>query len=188
MPIDYRYSTFGPRFWAGVIDGLVFFPINLLDNYFTLPARPPYVLITWALLTYPAYWIYSVWLTAYRGQTVGKKSQEVKVMDVSEQRIPSLKQALLRDIGMIVPSTVGLIYTVYLVVTRQYFRQLSELSHWPLYVLGFANLGWFLLEIVTMLTNSKRRALHDLIAGTVVVRVNRVPALLNTETAKPPLV
>jgi len=31
---------------------------------------------------------------------------------------------------------------------------------------------WFLAEIVTMLTNARRRALHDLIAGTVIVRTN----------------
>jgi hypothetical protein len=31
---------------------------------------------------------------------------------------------------------------------------------------------WFLVEIVTMLTNGKRRALHDFIAGTVVIRTN----------------
>ena len=31
--------------------------------------------------------------------------------------------------------------------------------------------GWTLLEVLTMLTNAKRRAIHDFIAGTVVVRV-----------------
>jgi uncharacterized RDD family membrane protein YckC len=31
---------------------------------------------------------------------------------------------------------------------------------------------WFLAEVLTMLTNDKRRALHDFIAGTVVVRTN----------------
>ena len=31
---------------------------------------------------------------------------------------------------------------------------------------------WFLAEVLTMLTNEKRRALHDFIAGTVVVRTN----------------
>ena len=31
---------------------------------------------------------------------------------------------------------------------------------------------WFVLEIITMLLNKKRRALHDLIAGTVVVRTS----------------
>lgn len=31
---------------------------------------------------------------------------------------------------------------------------------------------WFIAEVLTMLTNDKRRALHDVIAGTVVIRTN----------------
>ena len=31
---------------------------------------------------------------------------------------------------------------------------------------------WFFAEVITMLTNQKRRALHDFIAGTVVIRTN----------------
>jgi hypothetical protein len=77
----------------------------------------------------------------------------------------------LRDVGAIVFSSSGLVYFVYLVVAKKYSGSDSLANHWPLLVLGFANLGWFLLEITTMFTNSKRRAFHDLIAGTVVVRV-----------------
>jgi len=172
LTVDYKYSTFSPRFWAGFVDSLVFLPVNLLDKYLSSPARTAFVLIAWAVFSYPAYWIYSVSLHAYRGQTVGKKAQHVKVLDVSEQRIPSLKQALLRDIGAIVFSSCALVYFIYLVVTKNHGGSDSLANHWPLMVLGFANLGWFLLEIVTMLTNSKRRAFHDLIAGTVVVRVD----------------
>jgi uncharacterized RDD family membrane protein YckC len=120
-----------------------------------------------------AYWIYSVSLHAYRGQTVGKKAQHIRVMDVSEEKLPSLKQAMIRDIGTIVLSSSGFSYFVYLVVTHRYTDPLSLSTSWPLYILGFANLGWFPLEIVTMFTNSKRRAFHDLIAGTVVVRVDK---------------
>ena len=110
-------------------------------------------------------------LHAYRGQTVGKKYEHVKVLDVSEQRIPSLKQAVLRDIGSVVASSVGLIYILYLLAVNRYKGPEALTGHWFVIVLGSANLVWFVLEIVTMLTNSKRRALHDLIAGTVVVRV-----------------
>jgi uncharacterized RDD family membrane protein YckC len=35
---------------------------------------------------------------------------------------------------------------------------------------NFANI-WFILEILTMFTNKKRRAFHDYLAGSVVVRV-----------------
>jgi uncharacterized RDD family membrane protein YckC len=36
--------------------------------------------------------------------------------------------------------------------------------------LSWLSIAWFLLEIVTMLTNEKRRALHDMIAGSVVIK------------------
>jgi uncharacterized RDD family membrane protein YckC len=172
MPVEYRYATFGPRFWAGFIDGLVFLPVSLLDNYLTSPERTALVLIAWAIFSYSTYWVYSVTLHAHRGQTIGKKTQHVKVLDVSETRIPSLRQALLRDIGGITAGISGTVYFTYLVITHAYRGTNELLNHWPWRVLAFANLGWFLLELITMLTNSKRRAFHDVIADTVVVRVD----------------
>ena len=171
MSVGYRYQTFWPRFWAGFVDGLVFLPMTLPDIYLSSPARSSLVLILWALISYPAYWIYEVTLHAYRGQTVGKRSQKVKVMDLSELRIPSWRQALLREIGTVVPSTCGLVYFIYLVLAKKYTMAASLENYWPLAALGFLNVGWFVLEITTMLANQKRRALHDLIAGTVVIRV-----------------
>ena len=92
-------------------------------------------------------------------------------MDLSELRIPSWRQALLREIGTVVPSTCGLVYFIYLVLAKKYTMAASLENYWPLAALGFLNVGWFVLEITTMLANQKRRALHDLIAGTVVIRV-----------------
>jgi uncharacterized RDD family membrane protein YckC len=39
-------------------------------------------------------------------------------------------------------------------------------------LLSYVSLGWFITEVVTMLTNKKRRALHDFIANTVVINSN----------------
>jgi len=172
MPVEYKYSTFGPRFWAGFVDGLIFLPVSLLDNYLSSPERTVLVLIAWAVFFYSVYWVYSVSLHALRGQTVGKECQHVKVMDVSERRIPTLKQAILRDIGGITAGVCGMLYFVYIVLAHRYAGSDELLNHWPWRVLAFANLGWFLLELITMLTNSKRRAFHDLIARTVVVRID----------------
>jgi len=169
LAVEYKYSTFWPRVWAGFIDGLVLAPLSLFDNYLSSPARTAFVLIAWTLFSYSATWGYSVSLHARRGQTVGKKAQHVKVMDVSEERIPSWRQAFLRDIGGIALGFCGVVYLTYLVAVHKYGA--AEHLPWPLFVLLFADIGWFFLEITTMLTNSKRRALHDLIAGTVVVRV-----------------
>ena len=45
------------------------------------------------------------------------------------------------------------------------------------WVLMYSTSAWFIVEVATMLTNDKRRALHDFIAGSVVVRKqNAAPA------------
>ncbi len=166
-----KYKTFWPRFWAGFIDGLVFLPLSLFDDYLLSPARGPAILISWAIVSYTAYWLYSVLLHAHYGQTVGKRAMHVKVMDVSEERIPSLAQAFLRDIGYIILSIFSLLYFIYLVVAHKYVSGTEQINSLPGIILVCANLGWFLLEVTTMLMNSKRRAVHDLIAKTVVLRV-----------------
>jgi uncharacterized RDD family membrane protein YckC len=166
-----KYKTFGPRFWAGFIDGLVFLPISLFDDYLSSPARGTVILISWGIISYTAYWLYSVLLHARYGQTLGKRAMHVKVMDISEERIPSLAQAFLRDIGYIAINTCSLFYFIYIVVAHKYVNGAEQINSLPVIILACASLGWFLLEVVTMLANSKRRAVHDLIAKTVVLRV-----------------
>lgn len=95
----------------------------------------------------------------------------VKVMDVSEERIPSLGQAFLRDVVYIAINTSSLVYFIYLIVAHKYVNGTERINGLPGMILAFASFGWFLLEVITMLTNSKRRAIHDLIAKTVVLKV-----------------
>ena len=164
-----RYSTFVPRLMAGVVDTLVFIPIGYLDDFLLAPQRSTQVLIVWSIVTYSAFWLYSVLLHARFGQTLGKMVMHIKVLDLSEQAIPSIRQAILRDSGYILLNTLTLIYTIQLILKGKYVQG-SETSSMPGEVLIWASVGWFVLELVTMATNQKRRALHDFIAGTVVVR------------------
>lgn len=164
-----KYQTFWPRFFAGFIDGLVFLPLSFADSFLSAPARPPLVIILWSGIIYSSYWLYSVLLHSRYGQTLGKMAMKIKVLDVSEERIPTFRQAFLRDIGYIVLNTLSLMYLVYLVLAGKYIAD-AEISTLPGRILMWASLGWFLLEIITMATNEKRRALHDYIAGTVVIR------------------
>lgn len=165
-----KYKTFGPRFWAGFIDGLVFLPISAFDTYLSSPARSPLILISWAIVSYSAYWLYSVSLHARYGQTLGKRVMHVRVMDVSEDRIPSLGQAFLRDSGYILINVSSLVYFIYIVAAQRYVNGTEQINSLPGRIIESASLGWFLLEVVTMFTNSKRRAIHDFIARTVVLR------------------
>jgi len=166
-----KYKTFWPRFWAALVDSLIFLPIGILDNYLNSAERGPFILIVWAIVSYTAYWLYSVILHARYGQTLGKMVMRVKVLDVNEERIPTLRQAFIRDIGYIILNTFGLGYFIYSVFAGQYADE-TEVTTLPDQILMWAGLGWFLLEIITMATNDKRRAFHDYIAKTVVIRTS----------------
>lgn len=170
-----KYSTFWARFWAGIVDGFVLCPLSLLDSYLSSPNRGSSLLITWTVISCSAYWIYSVAMIAKRGQTVGKRVAGIQVLDLTEGRIPTLRQAVLRDIGTIVSSSLLMLFTIYLIAAHLYAAELQSPSVF-LEILEFANGIWFLLEITTMFLNKKRRAFHDLIAGTVVVHTSYVSA------------
>jgi len=165
-----RYETVWPRIKAGVLDGFVLAPLALADGFLSSPERGALILIAWAAISYSAYWLYSVLLHARSGQTLGKRAAHVKVLDLSEERIPTLGQAFLRDSGYILLNCLSLAYFVYLVLTRQYAGDAAIAALPVTRLLTLGGLLWFLLEVSTALINPKRRALHDLIAGTVVVR------------------
>ena len=82
-----------------------------------------------------------------------------------------MRQAFLRDAGYIVINASSLVYFIYIVVAQKYVTGTEQVNSLPEMILTFASFGWFLLEVMTMLTNSKRRAIHDLIAKTVVLKV-----------------
>ena len=164
-----RYDTLWPRIRAGLLDGFVLAPLALADGFLSSPERGALLLIAWAAISYSAYWLYSVLLHARDGQTLGKRAAHVRVLDLSEERIPTLRQAFLRDSGYILLNGLSLVYFIYLVLTRQHSEPTAATAL-PARVLAYAGLAWFLLEVTTALINPKRRAVHDLIAGTVVVR------------------
>jgi uncharacterized RDD family membrane protein YckC len=164
-----RYSTIAARFFAGILDGLVFVPIFVLSRFIDSPNDGVALFLTWSAFVYCSFWLYTVLFHWRTGQTLGKRAVGVKVLDVSESRLPSLQQALLRDIGYIILNTLALIHLFYLVLNGEYSAT-ALVNSVPARIANWAGWCWFLLEIVTMLTNSKRRALHDFIARTVVVR------------------
>jgi len=164
-----RYSTFGARFAAGLIDGLVFIPIFVLNYFIDSPDDGVARFLIWSAILYSSGWLYSVLLHARYGQTLGKRAVGVKVLDISETRLPTLLQAFLRDSGYIAFNMFALVYLFVLVLDGNYTLEVFTESV-PARIANWMSFGWFLTEVVTMLTNDKRRALHDFIARTVVVR------------------
>lgn len=168
-----KYQTTMRRFWAGIVDGVILIPLGWLDDLVFSTARPTAFIVAWMLVSYPAYWLYGVLMHGFYGQTLGKILLKVKVLDVSEAPV-TMWQAFLRDSIYIAINTAALIITIYFLLRGEQIDAESVIAANA--VLLSAALLWFLAEILTCLTNPKRRALHDLIAGTVVVKTEPRPA------------
>lgn len=180
-PAPDKYRTVWRRLCAGVIDALVFLPTLWIDDGIRENVRSPVVLVSWAVL-YSASWLaYSIVLHGLFGQTVGKRVMGVQVLDVSESRL-TMRQAFLRDGVLVVLAIYQLVQDLPVIASGGNPYDRSTVSAADVVLLSAGYL-WFLLEIVTMLTNRKRRALHDFIAGSVVVRVGPAPAKIHAESA-----
>jgi uncharacterized RDD family membrane protein YckC len=165
-----RYHTFGRRLIAAIIDGLVFLPLIVL-NVWIFEAAEVSDWIYFALLVVQAVLglAYNILLHWKYGQTIGKMVTKVQVLDISETPV-SLRQAWLRDVAYIIEGTLrhvamlslfwaGYTRTSDLVVT------IEQYSLIPLAI-------WVGIDTLVCLKSKKFRALHDFIAGTIVVRLD----------------
>ena len=167
-----KYRTFWRRFWALFLDGFVvgiplLILVVVLDKTGLIQAPSSAYLDQF---TYFISLMYYIVMHGLFGQTAGKMATGVKIFDKSEESEISWKQAVMRDI---VPLFFFIVSLIYLVSFGTSIDQASESGGFGLLLDAYAYsaLAWALAEIVTMLFNSKRRAVHDFIAGTVVVRV-----------------
>jgi len=140
------------------------------------------VLVPWVVLFSVSFTAYSIVLHGMYGQTLGKRIVGVKVLDVSETRL-SMRQAVLRDCVPLLLTLVGLVTDLPVVAGGGNPYDKAHLEAADLVLVFGVNI-WFALELVTMLSNDKRRAVHDFIAGSVVVRVENAVAPKMVQTFK----
>lgn len=172
--VEPRYDTFKPRARAAVIDGLVFFPLTLLGAVIYAKVDVAAVLVPWFLFTQFAPIAYSIGMHAVFGQTLGKMSSKVKVIDVDERTPLTLAQAVRRDVVWFMLSLIAVFGEVSS-VARGVNPSSSEDPSFSTILVGSGALIWVAAELATTLMSSKRRSLADLIAGSVVVKTDASP-------------
>lgn len=151
-----KYQTFGPRFVAAIVDGLIFLPLAVV-NYFVIGLKPsPVMAQLWVLATTLLPLLYTIILHGLYGQTLGKMATKVKVVSVNENPI-TLHHAVLRSLPQIFFSFMMIFF--------------SAADGILLSLMTGAYFLWSILDIIVFFVNDKRRALHDLIAGTVVIKL-----------------
>jgi len=170
--VDEKYRTFWPRLGASIVDGFVFFLVFIAYLVFWKIDMPVFIRACGFLLYWFAQVTYSIGFHARFGQTLGKMATKVKVLDISERKL-TLRQAVLRDSIPLLLVVIGVVqnFPAVLAGDDPFAHQASvkwDLNTTLQLIGGF---GWTLAEIITMVTNSKRRAIHDFIARSIVVRI-----------------
>lgn len=163
-----KYQTLYPRAVALLLDSVLLLPIGILDEWvksLALPREIFYILIFGINM---AGTVYFITMHGLFGQTVGKMLMKVKVLDVSESPL-KFRQAILRDLPQILFVIGSFVFmSSALLSTEEAAAESSDYFRHPLVILM---LIWGFADIAVFFTNEKYRALHDYIAGSVVVRI-----------------
>lgn len=168
-PIN-KYHTFWRRLLAGLLDSFLFIPLSIVDFYVNQSENILFF-ITWRLVSIICWMIYIVIGHGKYGQTLGKKVMQIRVLDIGEQKTIGYWRAFIRESVWVIADISGLIYLAYASYTANVNDRELIRSVYEDYT-SYTILVWFLLELITMLFNSKRRAFHDYIARSVVVNLN----------------
>ncbi len=172
-----KYAGFSRRFKASLIDFLILAPILFLPYVFTYTSKAMFLIII-GLTSALVYYVYVVGFEGYNGQTIGKKIAKVKITGINGSRAGYLK-AIKRSSVNILSSLIYFVIVLFGVksLSTSDFANTSYTKALQLIHDGnksfswhsiFINL-WMISEFFVLNFNTKRRALHDYIAGTVVL-------------------
>jgi uncharacterized RDD family membrane protein YckC len=176
-----KYQTRRKRLWASIVDAIVFMPFLLIGSRIYGWTQNNTILIAWLLFTTFSPIAYNIILNYKYGQTIGKWVAGVKIVDVSEVKNISLRQAVIRISFLLGIMLTGLFYYSYQAIrtgeTEYLFNDYyTVFGNIPAFTL-------FLVEFVCLMTNPKRRAMHDFIAGSTVIRFDPPPPTPPTPTS-----
>lgn len=165
-----KYRTLLPRFCAIILDIILLLPLSIIAELIKsaeLSREAKFALFLALNLAQTTYFIV---MHGLFGQTVGKMLMKVKVLDVSESAI-KFRQAFIRDLPQLL-FTIGSFIFLYPLSPDEIDPNSPDYWKNPIFILMFV---WGVSDAFAVLTNDKRRALHDYLAGTVVVRIEQNP-------------
>jgi uncharacterized RDD family membrane protein YckC len=172
-----RYAGFWPRFGAALIDFTVLVPLIAL-SFWTISASRTTALLLELPMAFAAAF-YNIYFVGRWGQTIGKMVLKVRVVGLDGTEA-GFRRAFYRhavDLAFSVIISALNIYA-FLSVTDHEFSLLDvdgrlnlidEKTGASAAAITWLYFVWGMSELVVLLLNEKRRALHDYIAGTVVI-------------------
>lgn len=176
-----RYAGFWVRAGAGLIDFIVFLPLILL--YFWMESHSRAGTLLMVVPYYLFYAGYCILFLAKYGKTPGKMVMKIEVTRTDGARIGS-REALLRhsvDVIFGLITGVGMLVAVLHTEPTIFNSEMTWIERNKLIMnnsptfattAGLLSTAWAYSELIVLLFNKKKRAIHDFIAGTVVVHAS----------------
>ena len=186
-----RYAGFWPRLAALLLDMLIMLPLTLLVFWGSERYR---LFLLYCFVPSTLFGLfYGVYLVRRFGGTPGKLIVGVRIRKVSGEPV-GYREAILRYLPEFILNmlmSIGFLMSVLHMSDTEYHalsfmeraRRMVELAPSWYKPLQIVQNVWVWGELIVLLTNRKRRALHDFIAGTVVVRTSPNQSLQPTAAA-----
>lgn len=176
-----NYAGFSPRFFSRLLDSLIALPLSLLVVFST-----SYGAFAVGLLAIFVFGLFTeVYMVRRWGGSPGKLVSGIRIVKVDGEPV-GYREAILRALPNLlfgVCSSIALLkafsvacgpgYTNLPFIQRM--AGLEAVAPGWSDPMTFAQNIWTWSELIVLLTNEKKRALHDFLAGTVVVIVQQSP-------------
>jgi uncharacterized RDD family membrane protein YckC len=177
MDAELKYAGFWRRFGAFWLDALILLPLSFLTLWFDGRYRlfQLYYVVPGFIIAV----LYSVYLVKQYGGTPGKIIAGLRIVKVDGSPI-GYREAILRflpEFLLAEATSLALILATLQVGDSEYTslgfmkRSVLLVSLAPAWYkpVQYLQTVWVWSEFIVLLTNKKRRAIHDFIAGTVVI-------------------
>jgi uncharacterized RDD family membrane protein YckC len=174
---ELEYAGFWPRAGAMVLDLVIIVPIAFAQSLLLPHGSTHPVLIVTPQLAFSVF--YAVYLVYRFGGTPGKLIMRLRIARVDGRPV-TLAQAFVRHLpelllgAMLTGGSAMAAWQLGLTVSpfpdSESLRQIQSAAPSWMQPVSVVQQIWIWSELVVMLTNERRRALHDFIAGTVVIR------------------
>lgn len=176
------YAGFWPRLGSIWLDFLIVLPVSIIVLALNSLSKDMY------FITFIPQLLFSIWYHVYlvekNGGTPGKLILGIKIIKLNGQDV-TRTEAILRYLIQFVIGfiAIGATLTSVMNADEEYYESLgwmqkqfylATLSPGLFTIHRWASNIWIYSELIVLLTNERKRAIHDFIAGTVIVKTKYV--------------
>jgi uncharacterized RDD family membrane protein YckC len=184
---DNIYAGFGQRLGSMLLDFVFVLPVSFAILYANRLGLYVHLITLVPSLVFSLW--YHVYLTQRNGGTPGKTVINLKIIRIDGNPI-GWREAILRHIvlfALTLVSTIMMVISVFQAdpdvfnsLDGNWLKQAQYLNsfhpNFNIFYLWATNI-WVYSELIVMLTNKRKRAIHDYIAGTVIVQAKYAPKI-----------